>query len=56
MIKNSFEETSNFIKLCFEYPDLSIWFLLARLSARSRIYRLDARIAKAAKNNRSNVS
>ncbi|KAG4085787.1 hypothetical protein H8356DRAFT_1374486 [Neocallimastix lanati (nom. inval.)] len=38
--KNKFEETSKFIKLCYEYPDLSY--------ARSG-YRLDARIAKAAK-------
>jgi len=45
--KNRFEETSNFIKLCYEYPDLSYgfyWLLRARSG-----YRLDARIAKAAK-------
>jgi len=45
--KNKFEETSNFIKLCYEYPDLSYgfyWLLRARSG-----YRLDARIAKAAK-------
>ena len=54
MKKNRFEETLNFIKLCYEYPDLSYdfyWLLRARSG-----YRLDARIAKAAKNNRSNVS
>jgi len=38
---------SNFIKLCYEYPDLSYGFYWL-LRARSR-YRLDARIAKAAK-------
>jgi len=45
--KNKFEETSKFIKLCYEYPDLSYgfyWLLRARSG-----YRLDARIAKAAK-------
>ena len=45
--KNKFEETSNFIKLCYEYPDLSYgfyWLLRARSG-----YRLDASIAKAAK-------
>ena len=54
MTKNKFEETSKFIKLCYEYPDLSYgfyWLLRARSG-----YRLDARIAKALKNNRSNVS
>ena len=47
MTKNKFEETSKFIKLCYEYPDLSYgfyWLLIARSG-----YRLDARIAKAAK-------
>jgi len=51
--KNRYEETSNFIKL-YEYPDLTYdfyWLLRARSG-----YRLDARIVKAAKNNRSNVS
>jgi len=45
--KNKFEETSKFIKFCYEYPDLSYsfyWILRARSG-----YRLDARIAKAAK-------
>jgi len=47
--KNWFEETSDFIKLCYEYeyPDLSYgfyWLLRARSG-----YRLDARIAKSAK-------
>jgi len=45
--KNRFEETSNFIKLCYEYPYLSYgfyWLLRARSG-----YRLDARIAKAEK-------
>jgi len=45
--KNKFEETSNFIKLCYEYPDLSYdfyWLLRTRSG-----YRLDARITKAAK-------
>ena len=45
--KNKFEETSKFIKLCYDYPDLSYgfyWLLRARSG-----YRLDARIAKAAK-------
>ena len=45
--KNKFEETSKFIKLCYEYPDLSYgfyWLLRARSG-----YRLDARIAIAAK-------
>jgi len=45
--KNRFEETSNFIKLCYEYPDLSYGFYWL-LNGRSG-YRLDARIAKAAK-------
>jgi len=45
--KNRFEETSDFIKLCYEYPDLSFGFYWL-LRARSR-YRLDARIAKGAK-------
>jgi len=45
--KNRFEETSNFIKLCYEYPDLSYGFYWL-LKARSG-YRLNARIAKAAK-------
>ena len=52
--KQKFEETSKFIKLCYEYPDLSYgfyWLLRARSG-----YRLDARIAKAAKIIRSNVS
>jgi len=54
MTKTDSKETSNFIKLYYEYPDLSYgfyWLLRARSG-----YRLDARIAKAAKNNRSNVS
>jgi len=45
--KNRFEETSNFTKFCYEYPYLSYgfyWLLRARSG-----YRLDARIAKAAK-------
>jgi len=45
--KNRFEETTNLIKLCYKYPDLSYgfyWLLRAR-----RGYRLDARIAKDAK-------
>jgi len=45
--KNKFEETSKFVKLCYEYPDLSYgfyWLLRARSG-----YRLDAIIAKAAK-------
>ena len=45
--KNKFKETSKFIKLCYEYPDLSYdfyWLLRARSG-----YRLDVRIAKAAK-------
>ena len=45
--KNKFEETSNFIKLCYEYPDLSYgfyWLLRARSGNR-----LDARIAKTVK-------
>jgi len=45
--KNKFEETSDFIKLCFEYHDFSngfYWLLRARSG-----YRLDARITKAAK-------
>jgi len=45
--KNKFEETSKFIKLCYEYSDLLYdfyWLLRARSG-----YRLDARIAKAAK-------
>jgi len=44
---NRFEETSDFIKHCYEYPDLSYgfyWLLRARSG-----YRLDARITKAAK-------
>jgi len=45
--KNRFEETLNFIKLCYEYPDLSYDFYWL-LRVRSR-YRLYARIAKAAK-------
>ena len=48
MTKTDSKETSNFIiKLCYEYPDLSYgfyWLLRARSG-----YRLDARIAKAAK-------
>ena len=45
--KNKFEETSKFLKLCYEYSDLSYgfyWLLRARSG-----YRLDARIAKVAK-------
>ena len=45
--KSRFEETSDFIKLCYEYLELSYgfyWLLKARNG-----YRLDARIAKAAK-------
>jgi hypothetical protein len=45
--KNRFEETSDFIKFCYEYPDLSYgfyWLLRARSGCR-----LDARIAKAEK-------
>jgi len=45
--KNRFEETSNFIKLCYEYPYLSYgfyWLLRTRSG-----YRLDARISKAEK-------
>ena len=45
--KNRFEETSNFIKLCYEYPDISYGFKW--LSRARSGYRLDARIAKAAK-------
>ena len=42
--KNRFEETSDFIKLCYEYPDLSFGFYWL-LRARSR-YRLIAKGAK----------
>jgi len=45
--ENKFEETSDFIKLCYEYPELSYgfyWLLRARSG-----YRLDAKVAKAAK-------
>jgi len=45
--KNRFEETSNFIKLCYENSDFSYGFYWL-LRARSR-YILDARIAKATK-------
>ena len=44
---NKFEETSDFMKLCYEYPNLSYgfnWLLRARSG-----YKLDARVAKAAK-------
>ena len=45
--KTKFEVTSKFIKLCYEYPDLSYSFYWL-LRARSE-YILDARISKAAK-------
>ena len=47
MTKTNSKKHQNFIKLCYEYPDLSYgfyWLLRARGG-----YRLDARIAKAAK-------
>ncbi len=45
--ENKLEETSNYMKLCYEYPNLSYgfnWLLRARSG-----YKLDARVAKAAK-------
>ena len=45
--KNRFKEISDYIKLCYQYPDLSYgfpWLLKARSG-----YRLDARIVKAEK-------
>jgi len=45
--KNNFEETIDFLKLCYDYPDLYYGFYWL-LKARSG-YKLDASVAKAAK-------